>query len=66
MSEAERDYVLVGGGLQCGLLALALSARRPAPRLAIIEQADRLGGNHTWCFQDAEVPPALRAAGVAA
>lgn len=61
MSEAQRDYVLVGGGLQSGLLALALLARRPAPRLAIIEQADRLGGNHTWCFHDADVPPALRA-----
>lgn len=62
MSNAEHDYVLVGGGLQSGLVALALCARRTAPRIAIVEQGERLGGNHTWCFHEADVPPALRAA----
>lgn len=62
MSNAKHDYVLVGGGLQGGLIALALCARRTAPRIAIVEQGDRLGGNHTWCFHEADVPPALRAA----
>lgn len=62
MSEALCDYVLVGGGLSSGLLALALADRRPAPRLAIVEQGDRLGGNHTWCVHESDVPPALRAA----
>jgi lycopene beta-cyclase len=61
MSEALHDYLIVGGGLSGGLIALALCARRTAARVAIVEQADRLGGNHTWCFHDAEVPPPLRA-----
>src|SRR5512143_3172977 len=61
MRGAQYDYLVVGGGLQSGLIALSLCARRTVPRLAIIEQADRLGGNHTWCFHDADVPPALRA-----
>ncbi len=61
MRDAPHDYVLVGGGLSSGLLALALAARRPAPRLTVVEQGDRLGGNHTWCFHDADVPPSLRA-----
>lgn len=62
MSKDRHDYLIVGGGLSGGLIALALCARRTAPRVAIIEQADGLGGNHIWCFHDAEVPPALRAA----
>lgn len=60
MSEPERDYVLVGGGLQNSLIALALCALPRPPRLAIIEQGNRLGGNHTWCFHDADVPPSLQ------
>lgn len=44
------DYLLVGGGLQNGLIALALLARRPGTRIALLEQKDTLGGNHLWCF----------------
>ena len=44
------DFVLVGGGLQNSLIALALNRRRPGLRVALVERADRLGGNHTWCF----------------
>ncbi len=44
------DYVLVGGGLQNSLLALTLIHKRPGSRVALIERADTLGGNHTWCF----------------
>ncbi len=44
------DFVLVGGGLQNSLLALALNRRRPDLRVALVERAERLGGNHTWCF----------------
>jgi lycopene beta-cyclase len=54
----EFDYVLVGGGLQNGLIALALLQRRPDLRLAVVEREGRLGGNHTWCFHAADVPPA--------
>lgn len=58
--EADFDYVLVGGGLQNGLIALALCARPRPPRLAIIERGSRLGGNHTWCFHAGDVPEAAR------
>jgi len=52
------DYVLVGGGLQSAFLALALLQRDPGLRLAVVERAERLGGNHTWCFHAADVPSA--------
>lgn len=51
------DYVLVGGGLANGLLALALRQRQPRARVAVVEASDRLGGNHTWSFHAADVPP---------
>jgi len=54
------DYVLVGGGLQSGLIALALRARRPEARIVLVERDDRLGGNHTWCFHGTDVPEAAR------
>ncbi len=51
------DYILVGGGLANGLLALALRQYQPRTRVAMVEAADRLGGNHTWSFHEADVPP---------
>ena len=52
------DYVLVGGGLQSALVALALRARRPQATLALVEREKHLGGNHTWSFHDGDVAPA--------
>lgn len=46
----EFDYVIVGGGLQGALLVLALVAKQPSATIALVEEASRLGGNHTWCF----------------
>jgi len=54
------DYVLVGGGLQNALVALALRARRGPVRIALVERASRLGGNHTWSFHEGDVTPASR------
>ncbi len=51
------DYVLVGGGLQNALIALALSDRQPDARLALVERDGVLGGNHTWCFHTDDVSP---------
>lgn len=50
------DYVLVGGGLQNSLIALALLHRDPDVRLTLIEQSDQLGGNHTWSFHATDIP----------
>jgi lycopene beta-cyclase len=50
------DYVLVGGGLQSGLLALAIRAHQPDASVALVERADVLGGNHTWCFHRSDLP----------
>ena len=51
------DYILIGGGLQSGLLALALRHYRPSDRVLILEAADRVGGNHTWCCHAQDLPP---------
>ncbi|MEO8702181.1 MAG: lycopene beta-cyclase CrtY [Kofleriaceae bacterium] len=50
------DYAIVGGGLQAGLVALAVRTRQPDARIAIVERATSLGGNHTWCFHAGDVP----------
>ena len=55
------DYALVGGGLQNGLLALALRAHQPNARVAIIERGAAPGGNHTWCFHAGDVTPQMAA-----
>ena len=55
------DYVLVGGGLQNGLIAAALAERAPRARVALVERKTELGGNHTWCFHAADVEGASRA-----
>ncbi|MEM6688241.1 MAG: lycopene beta-cyclase CrtY [Planctomycetota bacterium] len=53
---AEFDFVLVGGGLQSGLIALALRYHRPDVSIAMVEQASSLAGNHTWSFHETDVP----------
>jgi lycopene beta-cyclase len=55
------DYVLVGGGLQAGLIALALRAAQPQARVAIVEREAHLGGEHLWSFHAGDVSPAARA-----
>jgi lycopene beta-cyclase len=57
--KARFDIVLVGGGLQNGLIALAALHAQPRLRIAMIERADTVGGNHTWCFHAGDVPPEL-------
>lgn len=55
------DYVLVGGGLQSGLCALAIRASQPGARIAVVERGAAPGGNHTWCFHDGDLSPDDRA-----
>ena len=49
------DYVLVGGGLQAGLLALALDHYQPDAKVLLLERNERLFGNHTWSFHLGDV-----------
>jgi lycopene beta-cyclase len=60
LPKTDFDYVLVGGGLQSALLALTLRERRPSARIAMVERAERLGGNHTWCFHSSDVSGPMR------
>ena len=61
-SGAPRDFelVLVGGGLQNGLISLAALQRNPERRIAVIEAGAALGGNHTWSLHAADVPASAR------
>jgi lycopene beta-cyclase len=54
------DLVLVGGGLQNGLIALRVLHGAAALRVALVEAEPTLGGNHTWCVHGADVPDAAR------
>lgn len=50
MSSHDFDYLLVGGGLQNALIALAVLETRPQARVGLIESAAEVAGNHTWSF----------------
>ncbi len=51
----EHDYLLVGGGLQNALIALAVRTQQPHARIAMVERGGAPGGNHTWCFHAGDV-----------
>ncbi|MGI9474576.1 MAG: lycopene cyclase family protein [Rubripirellula sp.] len=57
---SEFDYLLVGGGLQSGLLALAIAHHHPDARVVLIERDQNLAGNHTWSFHPGDVPESCR------
>lgn len=50
------DHLLVGGGLQNGLIAWLLLQRDPGAKVALIEAGDCIGGNHTWSYHATDVP----------
>jgi lycopene beta-cyclase len=58
--EAEFDVIIAGGGLAGGLIALRLAARRPELRVLILESGPVLGGVHTWCCFETDLPPDIR------
>jgi lycopene beta-cyclase len=61
VTERPHDFLILGGGLAGGIVALALRAARPELDLAIVEAAGRLGGNHVWSFFDSDLSAAGRA-----
>lgn len=61
MTGNDADLIIVGGGLAGGLTALAIHARDPDARIAIIERDGRVGGHHIWSFFDSDIDPQHRA-----
>lgn len=51
----KETLIIVGGGLAGSLLALAFARRRPEVDLLLIEQGEKLGGNHVWSFFDSDL-----------
>src|SRR5687768_17102709 len=60
MATREADIAIIGGGLAGGLVALALAERRPELDLVLVEQDDKLGGNHVWSLFGPDVSKADR------
>lgn len=54
------DIAIVGGGLSGGLIALRLKHLRPDLKVALIDGAERLGGNHTWSFHETDLSLSAR------
>ncbi len=55
MTATHFDYIIVGGGLQSGLIVLALKHHQSQAKILIVERCNRLGGNHTWSFHPKDV-----------
>jgi lycopene beta-cyclase len=55
------DLLIVGGGLQGGLIALSALSHIPGMRVALIERNERPGGDHSWCLHAADVAEPARA-----
>ncbi len=51
------DLAIVGGGLVGGLIAYALSVRRPELNVRLIEPGPAFGGNHIWSFFSNDIAP---------
>ena len=56
----QADLILVGGGLANTLIALRLADAQPELKVLILEQADTLGGNHTWSFHGSDLTRSQR------
>ncbi len=60
MANFSSDLAILGGGLAGSLIALAMNRYRPDLRILLVEQEDRLGGDHVWSFFETDVAPAHR------
>lgn len=51
------DIAIVGGGLAGGLVAYALSVKRPDLNVRLIDPGECFGGNHVWSFFSTDIAP---------
>lgn len=49
------DFIIAGGGLQAGLLMLAIHHYRPDAKVLVLEKSDQMFGNHTWSCHQSDV-----------
>jgi lycopene beta-cyclase len=61
LAHTDWDYVLVGGGLQNGLIAACVLRSNPNARVLVVERERELAGNHTWCFHAGDLSDELEA-----
>ncbi|PWU19135.1 MAG: lycopene cyclase [Bdellovibrio sp.] len=54
------DLVIVGGGLAGGLFLTALQHHHPHISTLLVERSPQLGGNHTWCLHEGDIPERSR------
>jgi lycopene beta-cyclase len=59
-SDRKFDYILAGGGLQAGLLVLAIRHYQANARILVAERDTSFGGNHTWSFHRRDISPAVQ------
>ena len=57
MTGRKTDFVIVGGGLAGGLIALALRRARPDLSVVLVEAGEALGGNHRWSWFASDLSP---------
>jgi lycopene beta-cyclase len=60
-SSTAADLLLVGGGLQNALIALAVLDAHPNAAVTLLEAENAVLGNHTWCVHAGDVPASARA-----
>ncbi len=51
------DIAIIGGGLAGGLVAYALSVKRPDLSVRLVDPAATFGGNHVWSFFTSDIAP---------
>ncbi|HKO50409.1 MAG TPA: lycopene beta-cyclase CrtY [Polyangiaceae bacterium] len=61
MPPSTYDYLLIGGGLQNALIALAVLKGDANARVCLVERGEALGGNHLWCFHGFDLSEAGQA-----
>jgi lycopene beta-cyclase len=55
------DLVIVGSGLAGSLLLAGIKYHHPRLKILLLEKGKIIGGNHTWCFHEQDLPEKCQA-----